>query len=416
MLNKASFKIIFTLFCFFAIHYCNAGLAFTLDSLETAGDNGGGNVYFADIDNDGNKDLLAGLQWFRGADFKAPKARYQYYKRTYGNVEIGKTAPYDFDGDGDLDILANCRETEGPYIGKRTIFWFENPGKPDCYNRTIEWSKNMISTSRTSCPEILEFYDIDNDGKDELIITDDCGKGLMIVEIPVNQTPPTDPKNMSNWIWTTVHGTSIHGVGIGDINEDNIPDLVADFSWYEQGPVNTWTIHDLGDPGGRGDRTRLTSHCKVCDVDGDGDNDIIMPRAHGYGIYWFESTGGAVPGFTRHQVTGTPSTIHGAAYADIDGDGDIDVFAGKSVYNHGDVGQNDPLEIFWMECVRSGNSVSWEKHMLTTSYKFGSGPLITDIDNDKNLDLIWRPIGYGGRYEHEPKNQKDVMIFYSGFK
>jgi len=38
-------------------------------------------------------------------------------------------------------------------------------------------------------------------------------------------------------------------------------------------------------------------------------------------------------------------------------DGDIDMFEGKSRYSHGDPGEDNPLDVFWLELMREGSKV-----------------------------------------------------------
>jgi hypothetical protein len=134
-------------------------------------------------------------------------------------------------------------------------------------------------------------------------------------------------------------------------------------------------------------------------VNNDGNNDIIFTCAHNYGAYWLESSGGSEPSFTLHEILPgeLPSQLHGVAYGDIDGDGDVDMFLGKSQYRHGDPGEEDPLDVFWVELVRSGHGVSWVKHKLADDLVMGFQPQIADIDGDGRPELIMRGIGLSKR-------------------
>jgi hypothetical protein len=48
---------------------------------------------------------------------------------------------------------------------------------------------------------------------------------------------------------------------------------------------------------------------------------------------------------------------------------------------------------------------------LDENYKWGQAAKVTDIDGDGDMDLICRPVGFGGELELEPI-QHDVLIFY----
>jgi hypothetical protein len=266
--------------------------------------------------------------------------------------------------------------------------------------------------------EIVRFVDIDADKKIEMITVDDGGGrygGIRIYEIPEDPTHP----NQQDWEWRWVVNRTLHGLAIDDLNHDGMLDIASDFRWYEQTITGEWIEHSMSAPpiDNHWDfhkRGHLTMHSLIYDVNNDGDNDIIFPRAHNYGIFWMESSGGSPPKFTLHEILSgqLPSTIHGAAYGDIDGDGDTDIFAGKCRYKHGDPGEWwDPLDVFWIELVRSGGSVSWVKHQLAEDLNMGFGSAVADLDNDGDMDLVMGGIGH----TRGKPSQRDVTIFGNDF-
>ncbi|MBT3327989.1 MAG: VCBS repeat-containing protein [Gemmatimonadales bacterium] len=363
---------------------------FTRVTLETVGETNGGYVALADLNGDGKADLVAGLQWFEGPSW----TRHPLHPTDANTpIDIGKAVPYDVDKDGDLDLVANRRPQE--------LFWFENPGPPS----TGTWTKHHI-TRKVKYPELLMFADIDGDGRDEMVGSDDgVGYGIRIYEIP------DDPRKSSSWPWTTIDDSPLHGLGIGDLNQDGRLDLVSDFVWFQQTASGGWTKHSLPAPD-EDNRGRLTMQINVSDVDGDGDQDVFLTRAHNYGAFWLESSGGPSPRFTLHEVLpgALPSQLHGVAYGDINGDGKVDVFAGACRYRHGDPGQKEPLDVFWLELVCKGGSVSWVKHQLATDLVMGFNPAIGDVDGDGDVDLVLRGLGLGGKYIIGTR-QTDVIMF-----
>ena len=365
-------------------------ISFTRRSLETQGETNSGFVALADIDRDGIVDIVSGLQWFSGGSL----SRHSLYPPDATSaIDIGKTLPYDLDGDGDLDLIANRRPQE--------LFWLENPGPP----YTVTWPRHHI-TSSVKYPELFEFADVDDDGRNEMVGSDDgAGYGLRLYELP------DDPRNADAWSWETIDASPLHGLGIGDLNADGRLDIVSDFVWFERGAEQEWHKHALPCPD-TAPKRRLTMQIKVCDVDGDGDQDIIMTRAHDYGAFWLESSGGRSPDFALHEILSgeLPSQLHGVAYGDIDGDGDTDVFAGKCRYRHGDVGEDDALDVFWLELVRGATGVSWVKHQLATDLSMGFSPAIGDVDHDGDADLLMRGLGLGGGYVIGER-QTDVTVF-----
>lgn len=364
-----------------------------------------GRVAVADINKDGHPDIIAGGNWYEGPAWK-PHAFYQVTPPPKGYIDGPFGNAFDVDGDGYLDIL--CYTVPDRHKPEEELFWLKNPGPP----YTGLWKKYMIATDMKYL-EVIRFADIDGDNMVEMITVDDGGGrqgGIRIYEIPVDpMQPPT-----SGWPWRWVKNRTIHGLAIGDLNQDGRLDIAGDFRWYEQTNRGDWVEYGMPAPpiddhNDRNKRGHLTMQSLIYDVDGDGDPDVIWARAHNYGAFWMESSGGSKPTFTLHEILPRqlPSTIHGPAYGDIDGDGDVDIFAGKCRYTHYDPGQKDPLDVFWIELVRSGGRVSWVKHPLATHLNMGFSPAVADIDQDGDRDLVMGTMGHARGIPP----QAEVIIF-----
>ncbi len=355
-----------------------------------------------DINRDGKADIvLDNGKWYEGPNWVA---------HTYSSLDsshrtestLWRGAIHDIDGDGNLDIVG-WRYKER--FTKDWVVWFRNPGPP----YTGAWKDYILLDSNFGWLEELRFVDVDGDGQIELLragARNTKVDGIWVYEIPADPT--------KEWVGTQVSKVLSHVATVGHINGDNRPDIVVDYAWLERTPSGKYIEHEIPDRPSSERRGLQVANAKVYDVDNDGDNDIIWPRAHNYGIYWSESSGGSNPTFTLHEILPgkLPCTIHWPTYADIDGDGDIDLFGGHCNYKHHDPGEKDSPDIFWLELVRSGTSVKWVKHQLAKDFNLGFGCSIGDVDNDGDLDLIAPGMGHSRAVPSE----SDVLLFTSGLR
>jgi hypothetical protein len=225
------------------------------------------------------------------------------------------------------------------------------------------------------------------------------------------------------WLVEHVVGTEgeFHGNGLGDINGDGRVDIVTPTGWYEQPedihqkpwPFHAdYTIHRIGKP----DQRIPASHpMLVCDVNGDGLNDILVGASHEYGLAWLEQQIGAdgKRTFKTHWVETDFGQFHTLALGDLTGDGKPNLVTGKRLFaHHGrDVSCYDPLFAFWYEFGKDG----WTRRLLAYNHlvrmdddqsrrnpppnfvpAVGMKLNIADIDADGRQDVI--VAGKGGLY------------------
>ena len=199
-----------------------------------------------------------------------------------------------------------------------------------------------------------------------------------------------------------------HGIGAGDINGDGRTDIVGTSGWAES-PLDArngrWTWHadfqiakDCGLP------------ILVHDVDGDSDADLIWGRGHDVGLYWSEQLDESQDSFTAmpgvrldeiepildsgrwltHAIDTSWSCAHTLLLADIDGDGNQDLVAGKRFQGHDgkDPGENDPLAVYWYQF--DVLSRTWQRHQISAGGSCGIDldTVCCDLDDDGDMDII----------------------------
>lgn len=359
----------------------------------------------ADVDGDGKMDAIAGPYWYAGPDFKT---RHSFYEPVPQPLEEKPTNsmfsfPYDFNGDGKVDILVLGR------VLFHEAFWYENPGAAEAKKPDARWKKHLVSPRVFG--EAPIFGDIDGDGKPEILSISGISDKDKVKQwgwYKPDWANPTKP-------WTFVPVTEkaefhhyYHGEGYGDIDGDGLNDLVLNEGWWQQPPKGSpagtlWKKHPFVLSTDRGGAQIL-----VYDVNGDGKNDIVTAKnAHGWGLSWFEQKrdGSGAITFTEHRIMGTPeekdqfngvafSQPHALTTADIDGDGVLDVVTGKRRWAHGPKGDVDPMgtPVNYAFLVRRDKAApggaKFTPKLIDDASALGTQVVSIDMNGDKIPDVL----------------------------
>ncbi len=131
---------------------------------------GNSNISFVDIDNDNDKDLFIGNDFSRIAFFKntgtptAPSFNLITDSLPLLSASFNYAPAFaDLDNDGDKDLLL------GSYI-RDSVWFYRNTGTGSDFNFTLEargYQIGLITLGQSSTPV---FVDIDNDGDKDLFI------------------------------------------------------------------------------------------------------------------------------------------------------------------------------------------------------------------------------------------------------
>lgn len=246
----------------------------------------------------------------------------------------------------------------------------------------------------------LSLVDTDLDGDVDLLIAQPDGR--------VSHYQNTGSASEPEWTWTTDFFDSLN-VGPwavwADLDNDGDADLLAGrnnstFAYYE----NTGNAHfelrqdPVVDSSGSTILSESQSIPTLCDIDGDGDLDFFTGRS--IGTLAFYRNVGHSSAFSFKFVTEqfedisiiTPAKpradqLHGASsvnFADIDNDGDQDLFWGdffsSSIYFLENTGDSSTADI-------PGITASQFPDTSMSTRGFNR-PIFTDIDDDGDLDLF----------------------------
>ena len=344
----------------------------------------GANV--ADVDRDGDLDILAGHYWFEAPGWQPHEIRRPEsfdYTKGYSRSFLNFTMDVNLDGWDDFVCF------DFPGAG---VYWYENPKGKDRH-----WTEYLIDS--TACNESPMTVDLDGDGRPELVFGNQRRGEMMWFR------PPAKP-GATAWTGRAIglpqeEGTRqfSHGLGWGDINGDGIRDIIIREGWWEvPGDLSTfpWTFHpaDLGPP---------CSQMYAFDFDGDGDQDVLSASAHAYGVWWHEQVGESGDiAFRRHLIDTSFSQTHGVAMLDMNGDELPDFVTGKRFFAHQgkDPGGLEPAVLYWFELRRAEDGApEWIRHTIDEDSGVGIHVVVQDINGDGKPDIL-------------NGNKKGVIVFW----
>jgi len=118
---------------------------------------------------------------------------------------------------------------------------------------------------------------------------------------------------------------------------------------------------------------------EACDLDNDGDLDVVGAVVDTDEVNWFKNTGGDPIVWEKHIITDSFDKSHDTAVSDIDGDGDLDVVgAGWSNTNSG--------IILWTN--NGDDPITWTEHDVASDFIQALTVRTADVDGDGDLDIL----------------------------
>ncbi|MBX3423513.1 MAG: alpha/beta fold hydrolase [Pirellulaceae bacterium] len=367
-----------------------------------------------DVNLDGRLDIVCGAWWYESPTWT--KHLLRHVPQIRGRYDDYSNLTVDVDGDGWCDLVSvNYRS--------QSLYWCRHPGQQYLENIVTQVGQSPSeSQAQAGAGRLLwEQMKIDEPGRSETgRLVDIDGDGQWdVLPAGTDFAAWYEFQRLIDgvrWLRHDLPEQLIgHGIGAGDIDGDGRTDLVCPRGWA-QAPADVrsgkWQWHP---------DFQLAHDCGLpilCwDVDGDGDNDLVWGRGHDLGLYWTEqrtSDQPAVhfetsvaqdhpvrarlalpPGATgatwvTHAIDTSWSSAHTLLQADIDGDGRLDLVAGKRFQGHDgrDVGENDPLAIFWYRFLPATRT--WQRHLISYGGSCGIDldSVCADLDGDGDIDIV----------------------------
>jgi len=344
----------------------------------------------------------AGLAYLKAdpVDTKFPFSTHWMGSFSNNPSAVGITGMADYDHDGDLDFSSGQRG--GPML------WWE-------YCTPDHWVQHMVGTGHQS-PGGGNDVDVDGDGWVDILAGDSWYKN------------PQTPRTSTSW---TRYPTGVAGgaedMSVGDGDGDGKPDVLWVWNaynpqWRKPGPDptmpwplgaslmyvqtqggaiadldgdgdndivvgNMWWYRNMDGKGKAFETVRITSGfddsplVNAGDIDGDGDVDLVMCTHFGARAAWVENGGGDATSWTLHILATNKNKLHSISAMDFDNDGDLDVFAGES----------EGVAWIWENTDGKG---TFKEHAVAMNAA-GHDARVGDVDCDGDLDIAGKPWGEG---------------------
>jgi hypothetical protein len=316
----------------------------------------------ADIDGDGRNDivslLVTGLVWFR-----APEWEMKWVDRQpLHDVEVA-----DLNRDGRPDLVARGQSAFGGG-GSSVIVYLQADGGA--------WNRLELAVP---AGEGLAVSDIDGDGWTDIVINS------MWLRNPGGQGSWQSHRFTSSWTWPHA------AIAVHDINGDGRLDIVlapselagTDYrlSWFEapEDRRQEWHEHIVED------RIETVHHAlAVGDMDRDGRPDIVTATMHqGRAPHEVKVYLNGNQGRAWEKKRVATSGSHNLRLADLDGDGDLDIFGANWS------GAHQPVEIWSNQvCSAEQGCPKWRRHVIDKD-RPGKAVFVNaaDLDGDGFKDV-----------------------------
>ena len=272
---------------------------FTEHVVSTA-DRGARSVFAADIDSDGDTDLLSAadragrVSWYANDGHSPPGFTQRII--TFTAAAAWAVSAADMDGDGDVDVLsASAAVTDD------TLKWFENDG-----GATPSFVERIISEKREAAFDVVP-ADIDGDGDLDVLAvtaTDDT--------VAWYENDGATPPGFTERVVSSTAGFP-QAADTADVDGDGDRDLLT--TSITDSRVSWWENDGQEDPAFAErvitDEAHLARSVFAADVDGDGHSDVLWTSERDNTVTWHEQllglgVDGGCPGVATLQITGAP--------------------------------------------------------------------------------------------------------------
>ncbi len=373
-------------------------------------DNGEG-LKVADIDGDGDQDIVSNGKWYENR--KTQDNDWNFMTDTWPahTFSASWTYPHTFidvkdtNNDNRLDIIMSPSEPlSNTDTSKYHISWFKAP-----LDRTAAWDENIVEDNIQPAVHFIGAADFNKDGNMD-IATAAMHQGLS----PGVVVYRNDGKG--GWVKMQVSTQGMHSMKIVDYDDDGDMDFYgADWSGSNEvvifenqkivkQPLNKWTHIQADDSRVQPVLNRSFLGLAAGDVTGDGKKDIFS------GQYFYKNPGGNMDSMAAWKGNRKTFPLDGTSkfdallQLDVDGDANGDVIG---MYGNG--------KVYWMEATNAAGD-SWVQRkqigqLAANESVSAQGYALANVEGDEKPEII---INSGTVLTITASNQKLVYLKIPG--
>ena len=314
-------------------------------------------VQTEDVDRDGDLDLVSAsydglIAWWENDGANPPGPWTKHFVTIFADGAHA-VFPVRVDGDADADFVSAT-------FNGNEVMWFENGSLPQ------PWLEHEVSFLAPFACDVWA-ADLDGDADPDILVDYDGyldwyehngasppvysvrhvlspfpGGGLSVQAADMDQDGDTDvvsaswydndgaadPTFTARPILTFPTSGALNSIYVRDLDRDGDLDVVSAedsrIAWHENrgGTPLVWKSHAVSTA------VAFAMKAYAADLDGDTDVDLLSASFDDDKIAWYESDGGSPPSFTARVITTGAWGARTVHAADVDADGDVDVFSG----------------------------------------------------------------------------------------
>ena len=358
-------------------------------------------VHSGDFDADGRLDLVGAAEdtnrivWYRNNGARPPAFEVRTIRNgpaPPANIDYAKSVfAADIDGDGDADVAFVSEQ-------QNQVGWYENQG------RGRQFIEHILTITADHAKTVI-VADADSDGDNDLLAASSVDNKVLLFE-----NTRGAPANFTGRIVTNsargaraVHADDIDGDGDIDLfsasRDDNRVVLYLNQTTHRTALISSQqeTILSV---------QRSARGVWTVDIDNDGRRDILSVSLNQ--VAWYRNEGGQPPRFTMYSVANNLEAGRWVAAGDLDGDGDADLI----------VADTRASNIWWYEnlLTQPGAPPSFAAHLVTNQTQDPRTVLPADLDGDGDLDLYSSSNGDNSVYWYENNGAHPTCCPQSGVR